>query len=70
MKVHIPVSKVCVKKQDFRVRIGANQGSALSPYLFSVVMDEVTKKTQGEVPWCLMFADDIVLVGESRKEVN
>ena len=27
---------------DFPIRIGLHQGSALSPYLFALVMDEVT----------------------------
>jgi len=34
-------------------------------------MDEVTKEIQSEVPWRIMFADDIVLVGEnSEDEIN
>jgi len=41
----------------------------LSPYLFSVVTHEVTKEIQDEVPWCIMFADDTVLV-EDLEEVN
>ena len=28
---------------DFSIRIGLHQGSALSPYLFALVMDEVTR---------------------------
>jgi len=33
-------------------------------------MDEVTKNLQVEVPRCLLFADDIVLVRGSLEEVN
>ena len=29
---------------DFSIRIGLHQGSALSPYLFALVMDEVTRR--------------------------
>jgi hypothetical protein len=28
---------------DFRINIGLHQGSALSPYLFALVMDEITR---------------------------
>ncbi|KAG2594016.1 hypothetical protein PVAP13_5NG613003 [Panicum virgatum] len=33
-------------------------------------MDEVTRDIQGEIPWCMLFADDVVLVDESRTGVN
>lgn len=35
-----------------------HQSSALSPYVFSMMMDEVTK----EIPWFMIFEDDIVFV--------
>jgi len=43
------VKSVCGETEGFKVRVGVHQGSALIPYLFSVVMDEVTKKIQEEV---------------------
>ena len=33
-------------------------------------MDEVTRDIQGDIPWCMFFADDVVLVDESRTGVN
>ena len=45
---------------DFPINIGLHQGLALSPYLFALVMDEVTRDIQGEIPWCMLFADDVV----------
>ena len=54
----------------FPIKIGLHQGSALSPYLFALVMDEVTRNIQGDIPWCMLFADDVVLVDESRAGVN
>ena len=38
---------------DFPINIGLHQGSALSPYLFALVMDEVTRDIQGEISWKL-----------------
>ena len=35
---------------DFSINIDLHQGSALSPYLFVLVMDEVTRDIQGDIP--------------------
>ena len=55
---------------DFSIRIGLHQGSALNPYLFALVIDEVTRDIQWDILWCMLFVDDIVLVVESRIGVN
>jgi hypothetical protein len=55
---------------DFPINIGLHQGSALSAYLFALMMDEVTRDIQGGIPWCMLFADDVILVDESRTEVD
>jgi hypothetical protein len=34
------------------------------------VIDEVTRDIQEDIPWRMLFADDVVLVDESRKRVN
>ena len=44
---------------DFSITIGLHQGSALSPFLFAIVMDELTRAIQDEKPWCMLFADDL-----------
>ena len=51
---------------DFPIKIGLHQGPALSPYKFSLVMDEVTREIQRRYPWCMFFVDDVVLVEDSR----
>ena len=51
-------TKVCIK------------ASALCPYLFALIMEEFTIYIQEKVPWCMLFADDIVLVDELRISVN
>ncbi|XP_070045018.1 uncharacterized protein [Nicotiana tomentosiformis] len=47
-----------------------HQGSALSSFLFAMAMDVLTQHIQGEVPWCMLFADDIVLIDEIRSRLN
>jgi hypothetical protein len=55
---------------DFPINIGMHQGSALSPYLFVLVMDEVTRDIQGGIPWCMLFTDNVVLVDKSMIGVD
>jgi hypothetical protein len=38
--------------------------------MFSIEMDEGTKYIQVDIPWCMLFADDMVLVDETRVGVN
>jgi hypothetical protein len=33
-------------------------------------MDEVTRDIQGGIRWCMLFADDMILVDESMTEVD
>ena len=56
---------------DFSITIGLHQGSALSPFLlFVIVMDGLTRAIQDEISWCMLFADDIILVDKTRVGVN
>ena len=55
---------------DFTIKIGLHQGSALSPYIFALVMDEITKDIQDDIPWCMLFADDVMLIDESKIGVD
>jgi hypothetical protein len=55
---------------DFLINIGLHQGSALSSYLFILVMDEVTRDRQGGILWYMLFADDVILVDASKTGVN
>ena len=55
---------------DFLIKIGLHQGSALSLYLFNLVLDALTTSIQEEIPKCMLFAHDIVLLGDSKDEIN
>ncbi|XP_074352196.1 uncharacterized protein LOC141691370 [Apium graveolens] len=56
--------------QYFTVGIGLHQGSSLSPFSFAVIMDVLTRGIQDKVPWYMLFADDIVIINETRVAVN
>ncbi|KAH0451292.1 hypothetical protein IEQ34_018591 [Dendrobium chrysotoxum] len=65
----------CVQTQGgltkyFPISVGLHQGSALSPYLFALVIDVLTRHLQEDVRWCMLFADDILLVDKTREGVE
>ena len=51
----------------FKVSVGVHQGTALSPLLFNLVIEEATKECHREVPTDMLFADDLVITEESKE---
>ena len=54
----------------FGVNVGVHQGSVLSPLLFIIVMEAVTHSVREGLPWEMLYADDLVLVGKCEEEVK
>ncbi|WKX94958.1 hypothetical protein Q1695_011869 [Nippostrongylus brasiliensis] len=55
---------------EFPILVAVHQGSPLSPLLFIVVMDAVTKDLQRPVPWTLLYADDVMLASDDKNELE
>jgi hypothetical protein len=53
--------------QGFGVKVGVHQGSVLSPLLFIIVMEALSRKFRGGLPMELLYADDLVLMAESEE---
>lgn len=52
------------------MEVGLHHGSSFSPFLFDLMIDDVTKGIHEEVSWNLLFADDVIWVDESNSELN
>ena len=50
------------------VGVGLHQGSSLNPYLFAMIMDVLAREIKDISPWCMLYADDIVLCA-TRSEI-
>ena len=56
--------------ESFKVKVGLHRGLVLSPFLFAVIVERLTDEVRREPPWTMLFADDIVICEETRKEVE
>ena len=74
-------SHVCVESRSrvktlvgtseaFDIRMGVHHGSAVSPLLFFIILEEATKLARRDGSWELLYADDLVLTAESKEEVT
>src|SRR4030088_2680264 len=56
------------ESKEFNVKVGVHQGSVLSPLLFIIVLEALSKEFREGLPWELLYADDLVLLVESESE--
>ena len=56
--------------KEFKVCVGLHQGSALSPFLFAIIIDRLTEDIRKDTPWNILFADDIVLSRQNHRELE
>ena len=55
----------CTK--DIQIDVCFHQGSALSPFLFNVILDVLTECIETGLPNAIHFADNLVIFEEIRK---
>ena len=56
--------------KEFKVGVGLHQGSALSPFLFAIIIDRLMKNVSKDTSWDMLFADDIVLSRQNHRELE
>ena len=55
--------------EAFDVRVGVHQGSVLSPLLFIIVLEALSRESCTGLPWELLYADDLVIIADSIEEL-
>ena len=56
--------------ESFVVKVGVHQGSVLSPLLFIAVMDVLSEGVREGLLFEILYADDLVIMAESMKELE
>jgi len=51
----------------FEVQVGMHEGSALSPLLFVIVMEAISRELRVALLWELWCADDLVVIAETEE---
>jgi len=46
-----------------------HQGSALSPLLYVMVMETLSREFRVALPWELLYADDLVVIAETEEDL-
>jgi hypothetical protein len=52
--------------KGFKVKVGVHQGSVLSPLLFIIVLEALSREFREGLPMELLYADDLVLAAEGE----
>ena len=55
---------------EFDVKVGVHQGSVLSPILFVIVLEALSREFRDSLPWEVLYADDLVIMAETMEELS
>ena len=63
------VRTVYGNSSSFEVKVGMHQGSALSPLLFVIFIEAISREFRVALPWELLYADDLVVIAETEEHL-
>ena len=55
--------------KELSVGVGVHQGSVLSPLLFIIVLEALSREFRTGCPWELLYADDLMISAGSKEEL-
>ena len=50
--------------EKFEVKVSVHQGLVLSPLLFIIVLEALSREFRSRIPWEDLYADDLVIIVE------
>ena len=53
----------------FEVKVSMHQGSALSPLLFVIVTEAISREFRVALPLELLYTDDLAVIAETEEEL-
>ena len=54
--------------EEFEVKVSVHQGSVLSPLLFIIVLEALSREFCSGISWENLYANDLVIIAESLEE--
>ena len=57
------------ESKEFGVMVRVHQGSVLSPLLFTIVLEALSREFRSGLPWELLYVDDLDLMAESEDKL-
>ena len=63
------VRTVCGNSKGFEVEVCMHRGLGLSPLLFVIVMEAISREFRVALPWELLYADDLAVISKIEEEL-
>jgi len=67
--VKTDVRTVYGNSSGFGVKVGMHQGSSLSPLLFVIVIEAISREFIVALPWELLYVDDLVVIAGTEEDL-
>ena len=67
-RIKTRVNTIYGDTEEFEIEVGLHQESALTPFLFVVVMDVLSETIANDDIWELLYADDLVVMAHSEED--
>ena len=57
-------------KHRKHLRVVVHQGCCLSPLMFIIMMNAISKHVRREVPWNMLYADDLIVADKEEAGIQ